>query len=30
MHPEVSSDKPGKCPECGMDLVLKAVAREDK
>src|SRR3990167_8919427 len=25
MHPEVISDKPGKCPKCGtMDLVLKA------
>src|SRR3989344_4347309 len=23
MHPEVSSDKPGKCPKCGMDLVMK-------
>jgi len=23
MHPEVVSDKPGKCPKCGMDLVLK-------
>jgi len=23
MHPEVLSDKPGKCPKCGMDLVLK-------
>ena len=22
MHPEVVSDKPGKCPKCGMDLVL--------
>lgn len=22
-HPEVSSDKPGKCPKCGMDLVPK-------
>lgn len=21
MHPEVVSDKPGKCPTCGMDLV---------
>ncbi|MCT3897222.1 multicopper oxidase domain-containing protein [Elizabethkingia anophelis] len=21
MHPEVVSDKPGKCPKCGMDLV---------
>ena len=23
MHPEVKSDKPGKCPKCGMDLVEK-------
>jgi hypothetical protein len=23
MHPEVISDKPGKCPKCGMNLVLK-------
>ena len=23
MHPEVTSDKPGKCPKCGMDLVVK-------
>lgn len=22
MHPEVTSDKPGRCPICGMDLVL--------
>jgi hypothetical protein len=22
MHPEVISDKPGKCPKCGMNLVL--------
>jgi transcription initiation factor IIE alpha subunit len=22
MHPEVRSDKPGKCPKCGMDLVI--------
>lgn len=21
MHPQVVSDKPGKCPTCGMDLV---------
>jgi hypothetical protein len=21
MHPEVTSDKPGKCPKCGMDLM---------
>lgn len=20
MHPEVTSDKPGTCPKCGMDL----------
>lgn len=23
MHPEVTSDKPGKCPKCGMTLVVK-------
>jgi RND family efflux transporter MFP subunit len=23
MHPEVVSDRPGKCPKCGMDLVPK-------
>ncbi len=23
MHPEVISDKPGKCPQCGMNLELK-------
>jgi len=23
MHPEVISDKPGKCPKCGMELILK-------
>lgn len=23
MHPEVKSDQPGKCPKCGMDLVVK-------
>jgi hypothetical protein len=21
MHPEVRSDKPGKCPKCGMELI---------
>ena len=25
MHPEVVSDKPGKCPKCNMDLVKKVV-----
>jgi hypothetical protein len=24
MHPGVNLDKPGKCPQCGMDLVKKA------
>lgn len=24
MHPEVVSDKPGKCPKCGMDLVKES------
>ena len=23
MHPEVTSDKPGKCPKCGMELIEK-------
>jgi rubrerythrin len=23
MHPEVQSDKPGKCPKCGMNLEIK-------
>ena len=23
MHPEVKSDKPGKCPKCGMNLEQK-------
>ena len=23
MHPDVVTDKPGKCPKCGMDLVEK-------
>lgn len=22
MHPDVTSNKPGKCPKCGMDLTL--------
>ena len=25
MHPEVKTDKPGKCPKCGMTLVKKKV-----
>ncbi len=27
MHPEVVSDKPGKCPQCGMKLMLKQDAK---
>jgi hypothetical protein len=23
IHPEVLSDKPGKCPKCGMELIVK-------
>jgi hypothetical protein len=29
MHPEVTSDKPGKCPVCGMDLVEKVHVMRD-
>lgn len=30
MHPEVISDKPGKCPKCGMELTKKMVADTTK
>jgi len=29
MHPEVKADKPGKCPKCGMNLVLKETAKSN-
>lgn len=29
MHPEVHSDKPGKCQKCGMELVKKEVDKSD-
>jgi len=28
MHPEVTSNKPGKCPKCGMTLVKKTDAKK--
>jgi hypothetical protein len=28
MHPEVVSNKPGKCPKCGMALVEKKVVKK--
>jgi hypothetical protein len=30
MHPEVISNKPGKCPICGMDLVEKKTTPKKK
>ncbi len=30
MHPEVISDKPGECPKCGMDLILKEEGKKDE
>ena len=28
MHPEVSSNEPGRCPECGMNLVPREKSEE--
>ena len=30
MHPEVITDKPGKCPKCGMTLVEKKIIKKVK
>ena len=30
MHPEVTSDKEGRCPKCGMFLVEKKKEQEGK
>ena len=30
MHPDVVSEKPGKCPKCGMTLVEKKAAGMNK
>jgi rubrerythrin len=30
MHPEIITNKPGKCPKCGMTLVLKVIAEKVK
>lgn len=30
MHPEVTSDKPGSCSKCGMDLVLKETIKDQQ
>ncbi|MEX2566312.1 MAG: heavy metal-binding domain-containing protein, partial [Cyclobacteriaceae bacterium] len=29
MHPEVLSDQPGKCPKCGMTLVIKEEVKNE-
>ncbi len=29
MHPEIVTDKPGKCPKCGMALVEKKGTKKD-
>lgn len=30
MHPEVQSDKPGKCPKCGMKLVPRKPQKQEE
>jgi len=29
MHPEIHSDKPDKCPKCGMELIKEEVSTSD-
>ena len=29
MHPDVISNKPGRCPKCGMELVQKDITKKD-
>ena len=29
MHPEIKEDKPGKCLQCGMDLVAVPIEKEE-
>jgi hypothetical protein len=29
MHPDVTSNKPGRCPKCGMGLIQKDTSKKD-
>jgi hypothetical protein len=30
MHPEIITNQAGKCPKCGMALVIKDLSEEDR